>query len=157
MIRQFLTEVNWGQLDYLLIDTPPGTSDEHISIVETIKQYRRPDGAIVVTTPQALSINDVRREISFCHKAELPLVGIIENMSGFICPHCSECSDIFSKGGGQKLAEFANIPFLGAIPIDGKLAESLEMGNNFIEMFAESECAKKFQEIAKKLIERPTK
>ena len=155
MIRQFLTEVNWGELDFLLIDTPPGTSDEHISIVETIKQHRRPDGAILVTTPQALSINDVRREIGFCRKAELPLLGIVENMSGFVCPHCSECSLIFSQGGGQKLAEFAQVPFLGSIPIDPKLAESLETGKNFIETYAESECALKFAEIACKLIDKP--
>jgi Mrp family chromosome partitioning ATPase len=115
MIRQFLTQVNWGELDYLLVDTPPGTSDEHISVVETIKQFRSPDGAVLVTTPQAISINDVRREINFCQKADLPLLGIVENMSGFVCPHCSECSNIFSKGGGEQLAELSNIPFLGKL------------------------------------------
>lgn len=113
MIRQFLTQVNWGSLDFLLIDTPPGTSDEHISVVETIKQFRSPDGAVLVTTPQAISINDVRREIDFCRKADLPLIGIVENMSGFVCPHCSECNNIFSKGGGEKLAEYSKVPFLG--------------------------------------------
>lgn len=113
MIRQFLTQVNWGELDYLLIDTPPGTSDEHISLIETIKQHGKSVNAILVTTPQAVSVNDVRREINFCQKADIRMVGIVENMSGFVCPHCSECSNIFSKGGGQQLADLSKIPFLG--------------------------------------------
>lgn len=113
MIRQFLTEVNWGQLDYLLIDTPPGTSDEHISVVETLNQFKPANGAILVTTPQAISVNDVRREIAFCRKVSLPLIGIIENMSGYVCPNCTECTNIFSSGGGKLLAEFSEIPFLG--------------------------------------------
>lgn len=88
MIKQFLQDVCWGNLDYLLIDTPPGTSDEHISIIENLKEYQ-PDGAVVVTTPQAVAIADVRKELSFCRKVKLPVIGVIENMSGFVCPHCS--------------------------------------------------------------------
>ncbi|CAG2120180.1 unnamed protein product, partial [Medioppia subpectinata] len=88
MIRQFLTDVNWGELDYLIVDTPPGTSDEHISVVECLKEFRNPDGAVLVTTPQALSIGDVRREITFCRKGNINILGVVENMSGYVCPHC---------------------------------------------------------------------
>jgi Mrp family chromosome partitioning ATPase len=88
MIKQFLEDVIWGQLDYLIIDTPPGTSDEHLAVIENLKEHN-PEGAIIITTPQEVSISDVRKEISFCQKIELPILGIIENMSGFVCPHCA--------------------------------------------------------------------
>lgn len=113
MIKQFLTDVNWGELDYLIVDTPPGTSDEHISIAECLRDSKSNAEAIVVTTPQMISINDVRRELAFCVKASLPVLGVIENMSGFICPNCSECNNIFSKGGGRSLSEYAKVPYLG--------------------------------------------
>ena len=113
MIKQFLTDVNWGELDYLVVDTPPGTSDEHISIAECLRDSKSSAEAIVVTTPQMISINDVRRELAFCVKASLPVLGVIENMSGFICPNCSECNNIFSKGGGRSLSEHAKVPYLG--------------------------------------------
>lgn len=87
MIKQFVEDVAWGKLDYLVIDTPPGTSDEHISIVEYLKAYK-PDGAVIVTTPQGVSLSDVRKEISFCRKVELKMIGLVENMSGYKCPHC---------------------------------------------------------------------
>merc|ERR550519_2615161 len=103
MIKQFLNDVFWGELDYLIIDTPPGTSDEHISVMENIKKHN-PLGAILVTTPQAVAVNDVRREVTFCHKTGIPIIGIVENMSGYVCPHCSECTNIFSSGGGQSLS-----------------------------------------------------
>ena len=90
MIKQFVEDVCWGELDVLIIDTPPGTSDEHISIVENLKNYN-PDGAVLVTTPQNVSLSDVRKEINFCKKIKLPIIGLIENMSGFVCPHCSVC------------------------------------------------------------------
>ncbi|KAI1295382.1 Cytosolic Fe-S cluster assembly factor NUBP2 -like protein [Halotydeus destructor] len=153
MIKQFLTDVNWGHLDYLIIDTPPGTSDEHISVVETLKLARNPDGAVLVSTPQGMSLGDVRREIGFCRKAEIPIFGLIENMSGYVCPHCSDCTNIFSKGGGQSLAQLTNIPFLGAIPIDPKLGECAETGQNFVAAFSESEAAKRFKSIARSLLE----
>jgi Mrp family chromosome partitioning ATPase len=153
MIKQFLTDVNWGELDYLVIDTPPGTSDEHISVVETLRAGRNPDGAILVTTPQGLSIGDVRREIGFCKKADIAILGIIENMSGYVCPHCSECANLFSKGGGQALAQFANIPYLGSIPIDPKLGESLEEGINYVQAFQDSEAAQRFKTISRNLLE----
>jgi Mrp family chromosome partitioning ATPase len=88
MIKQFLQDVCWGELDYLIIDTPPGTSDEHISVVEYLKAFN-PDGAVIVTTPQGVALADVRKELSFCKKVQLPILGVVENMSGFICPHCA--------------------------------------------------------------------
>lgn len=88
MIKQFIEDVCWGELDYLIIDTPPGTSDEHLAIVESLKEWN-PDGAIIVTTPQGVAISDVRKEISFCRKIGLPILGVVENMSGFVCPHCT--------------------------------------------------------------------
>lgn len=120
MIKQFLTDVYWQDLDYLIIDTPPGTSDEHISVVENVQEWN-PDGAVLVTTPQGVAIGDVRREISFCKKTGVKILGLVENMSGFVCPTCSECTNIFSSGGGESLANHANIKFLGRLPIDPKL------------------------------------
>ncbi|KAI8898110.1 cytosolic Fe-S cluster assembly factor CFD1 [Globomyces pollinis-pini] len=133
MIKQFVNDVAWGELDYLLIDTPPGTSDEHISIVGYLKEYN-PDGAVIVTTPQGISLIDVRREINFCKKVNLPILGLVENMSGFICPHCEGCTDIFSSGGGKNLAESLSIPYFGNIPLDPTLTTLIEK-SNFVETF----------------------
>ncbi|KXJ28599.1 cytosolic Fe-S cluster assembly factor NUBP2 homolog isoform X1 [Exaiptasia diaphana] len=132
MIKQFLSDVCWGELDFLIIDTPPGTSDEHITVVESLRQYN-PDGAILVTTPQGMAITDVRREVTFCNKTKIPIIGIIENMSGFVCPHCSECTNVFSKGGGEALAQECKVPFLGCIPLDPSLTQSVEEGKSFVE------------------------
>lgn len=126
MIRQFLSDVVWGELDYLLIDTPPGTSDEHISVAETLQQAANPDGAVLVTTPQGVATADVRKELSFCRKVGFNVLGVIENMSGYVCPHCAECTNIFSKGGGKALAEQFNLPFLGAVPIDPQFVLMIE-------------------------------
>uniref|UniRef100_T1KFP3 Cytosolic Fe-S cluster assembly factor NUBP2 homolog n=2 Tax=Tetranychus urticae TaxID=32264 RepID=T1KFP3_TETUR len=156
MIKQFLEDVDWGDLDYLLIDTPPGTSDEHISVAEALKHRADDVSAILVTTPQIIAVNDVRREITFCHKAGIPIVGIIENMSGYVCPHCSDCTNIFSSGGGQSLAELANVTFLGNIPIDPDLCESAEKGINYLNQFENSEASKRLSDIAGKLITQTT-
>ena len=153
MIKQFLTDVAWGNRDILIIDTPPGTSDEHITVMESLKESAVCiDGAVLVTTPQAVAVGDVRRELTFCRKANLPILGIIENMSGFVCPNCKDCTNIFSKGGGKKLAEHAEVPFLGAIPIDPNIAQSAETGCNFIETFVDSGAANIFKEISKQLL-----
>ncbi|XP_044758347.1 cytosolic Fe-S cluster assembly factor NUBP2 homolog [Coccinella septempunctata] len=120
MVKQFLTDVCWGNLDYLIIDTPPGTSDEHITIMENLKGVKC-DGAIIVTTPQQVAIEDVRKEITFCKKTGIPVIGIIENMSGFVCPTCTECTNIFSKGGGKSLSELVKVPLLGTLPIDPRV------------------------------------
>lgn len=150
MIRQFLVNVYWQDLDYLVIDTPPGTSDEHMSVVEMIKGLN-PDGSILVTTPQALSVGDVRREVTFCRKTGIPILGIVENMSGFACPNCSECTNIFSKGGGEELAKHANVPFLGCIPVDPNLALCLERGENFMDSHETSPTAAVLRDIVAKV------
>ncbi|VUG20064.1 CFD1 [Brettanomyces bruxellensis] len=126
MIRQFLKDVQWGELDYLLVDTPPGTSDEHIALAEEIRYCNNIDGAVIVTTPQLVSVSDVRKEINFCRKVKFRILGIIENMSGFVCPYCSTCTNIFGSGGGKILADQLAIPYLGNVPIDPKFTELIE-------------------------------
>lgn len=123
MIRQLLSDVEWGPLDLLLIDCPPGTGDEVLSIVQTLE---KPDGAIIVTTPQKLSLADVRKGINFCHELKVPVIGLIENMSGFICPHCGKKTDIFGSEGGRTLAQETAIPFLGSIPLSPAPCEKSE-------------------------------
>merc|ERR1712179_639109 len=142
----FLTDVYWQDIDYLIIDTPPGTSDEHITVMENLKNVTV-DGAVLITTPQAIAVGDVRRELTFCKKVGLPVLGIVENMSGYVCPNCSECTNIFSSGGGKALAEHAKVPFLGAVPIEPKLALAAESGQDFIQQFQESEASKSLTRI----------
>ncbi|KAI9179068.1 cytosolic Fe-S cluster assembly factor cfd1 [Blastocladiella emersonii ATCC 22665] len=125
MIQQFIADVCWGDLDYLVIDTPPGTSDEHLAIMEALRGYES-KSAVIVTTPQAVAISDVRKEINFCQKVKLPMLGVVENMSGFRCPHCADCTDIFASGGGAKLAEQFQLRFLGALPIDPAFAQMVD-------------------------------
>ncbi|XP_054621783.1 cytosolic Fe-S cluster assembly factor nubp2 [Dunckerocampus dactyliophorus] len=137
MIGQFVSDVAWGELDVLLVDTPPGTSDEHLAILENLKKHKQVDGAVLVTTPQAVSTGDVRREVTFCKKTGVRILGIIENMSGFVCPHCSECSNIFSKGGGEELAKLTGSVFLGSVPLDPKLITYIE-GKDFLKSFPDS-------------------
>ncbi|KAI0024487.1 P-loop containing nucleoside triphosphate hydrolase protein [Xylariomycetidae sp. FL0641] len=131
MVRQFLSDVLWGETDYLLIDTPPGTSDEHISLAETLLKDAAPGqvaGAVVVTTPQAVATSDVRKELNFCAKTNIPVIGVIENMAGFVCPNCAECTHIFGKGGGQVMANDFNVRFLGEVPIDPQFVMLVETG-----------------------------
>jgi Mrp family chromosome partitioning ATPase len=131
MVRQFLSDVQWGPLDYLLIDTPPGTSDEHISLVETLLKSATPEqlaGAVIVTTPQAISVSDVKKEINFCRKTGVDILGVVENMAGFVCPNCSECTNVFSKGGGEAMAQEFDVPFLGNVPIDPMFIRLIEEG-----------------------------
>ncbi|KAJ3167662.1 Nucleotide-binding protein 2 [Geranomyces variabilis] len=154
MIKQFLEDVAWGELDYLLIDTPPGTSDEHLSVVENLREYK-PDGAVIVTTPQAVALADVRKELNFCRKVKLPILGVVENMSGFICPHCQDCSDIFSKGGGEAMATEFGVDFLGRVPIDPNLSTLIEKeGGTFSTRFAESGIAPMFRDITSAVISK---
>ncbi|RPB23368.1 P-loop containing nucleoside triphosphate hydrolase protein [Terfezia boudieri ATCC MYA-4762] len=129
MVRQFLSEVAWTPgLDYLLVDTPPGTSDEHISLVEAL--YKNPDthpkGAVLVTTPQAVGTADVRKELNFCVKVGVRVLGVIENMSGFMCPCCGVVTEVFSKGGGERLARETGVEFWGGVPLDGGLVGLVE-------------------------------
>uniref|UniRef100_A0A8B9DI32 NUBP iron-sulfur cluster assembly factor 2, cytosolic n=1 Tax=Anser cygnoides TaxID=8845 RepID=A0A8B9DI32_ANSCY len=152
LIKQFVADVAWGELDFLIVDTPPGTSDEHISTVEALRPYR-PLGAILVTTPQAVAVGDVRREVTFCKKTGLRVLGIVENMSGFVCPHCSECTNIFSKGGGEELAKYAGVPFLGSVPLDPQLSQSLEEGRDFIREFPKSSAFPALAHIAQQVLD----
>ncbi|KAN0060754.1 cytosolic Fe-S cluster assembly factor cfd1 [Thecaphora frezii] len=124
MIQQFLGEVRWGDLDYLVIDTPPGTSDEHISLLEATREFS--PAAVMVTTPQAVSLADNLRSLDFTRKTNLPLLGLVENMSGYVCPHCEECTNVWGKGGGEALANREGIRFLGRIPIDPGLVRVLD-------------------------------
>jgi len=137
MVRQFLTDVLWPETDYLLIDTPPGTSDEHISLLETLLKETSPSpntslpylaGAVVVTTPQAISISDVKKELNFCKKTGIRVLGVVENMAGFVCPNCSECTNVFSKGGGEVMSREFGVPFLGSVPIDPAFVLLVEEG-----------------------------
>ncbi|CAO2642227.1 Cytosolic Fe-S cluster assembly factor NUBP2 [Lemmus lemmus] len=153
LIKQFVSDVAWGELDYLVVDTPPGTSDEHMATVEALRPYR-PLGALVVTTPQAVSVGDVRRELTFCRKTGLQVIGVVENMSGFACPHCAECTSVFSRGGGEELAQLAGVPFLGSVPLDPQLTRSLEDGRDFIQEFPKSTAYAALTSIAQKVLHR---
>ena len=156
MIKQFLTDVSWRDRDVLIIDTPPGTSDEHITVMENLKNIKV-DGAVLVTTPQGLAVGDVRREVTFCKRTKLKILGIIENMSGYVCPNCNDCTNIFSKGGGKALAEHAKVPFLGEIPIEPNLALAAEKGQNFVIEFQSSTAAVAFSSIVDKIEEKRIK
>jgi len=129
LIKQFLTDVSWGPLDCLLIDTPPGTSDEHLSLV-TYLQESAIDGAVIVTTPQEVALMDVRKEINFCKKVNLPVIGVIENMSGFVCPKCQHEEHIFSPstGGAKAMCSSMGVPFLGRVPLDARVAKAGDEG-----------------------------
>ncbi|MCJ1475807.1 cytosolic Fe-S cluster assembly factor cfd1 [Lambiella insularis] len=135
MVRQFLTSVLWPPTDYLLIDTPPGTSDEHISLVETLlKDVAAPAakarlaGAVVVTTPQAVAVSDVKKELNFCAKTGVRVLGVVENMSGYVCECCGVAANLFSKGGGELMAREFGVPFLGGVPLDGQWGVLVEEG-----------------------------
>lgn len=134
MVRQFLTDVLWPPTDYLLIDTPPGTSDEHISLAETLltntftAPYAQLAGAVIVTTPQAVAISDVRKEVNFCQKTKIPVMGVVENMSGYVCECCGERANLFGKGGGEIMARDFGMRFLGGVPIDAQWGGLVEEG-----------------------------
>lgn len=150
MIRQFLKDVQWDELDYLFIDTPPGTSDEHITVMECMREVRC-DGAVIVTTPQEVSIEDVRKELTFCRKTGITILGIIENMSGFVCPECMDCSKIFSSGGGASLAAMAKVPHLGTLPIDPRIVPLAQNGESVIKALPKSTSAPIFRRIVRLL------
>ncbi|XP_053607738.1 cytosolic Fe-S cluster assembly factor Nubp2 homolog [Plodia interpunctella] len=143
MIKQFLEDVCWQDLDYLIIDTPPGTSDEHITVMENLRQVPH-CSAVIVTTPQEVAIEDVRKEITFCRKTGIPILGIIENMCGYVCPSCTECTNIFSSGGGKSLADITKIQFLGSIPIDPRVGKLAGQGLAAVKELPESETSKVF-------------
>ncbi len=151
LIKQFLRDVEWGELDYLVIDAPPGTGDEPLAIAELISNA---DGAVVVTTPQQVAIQDVRRCIVFCGQLDLAVIGVVENMSGFSCPKCGEAFKIFGGAGGRAIAEEMDVPYLGAIPIDPEVVVACDGGTPMVQAKPDSETAKAFGRIVQTLLER---
>jgi len=147
-ISQFISDVDWGELDFLIVDSPPGTGDEPLSVAQTIQDCR----PIIVTTPQDVALWDVRKSINFCKKIERNLFGLVENMSGYVCPHCGKTAELFGTGGGEKTAKEFGINFLGRIPFDPNLVKAGDSGSSFQDNYKDSEAAKAFAGIAGHLI-----
>ena len=131
VIKQFVMDVFWGDLDYLVVDCPPGTGDEPLSIAQLLGRI---DGAIIVTTPQQLAVVDVKKCITFCRQLNLPVLGVIENMSGLVCPHCNQHIEVFTGNGGEEMARDFKVSFLGKIPIDPALAHACDIGKPFVDV-----------------------
>ena len=153
-IKQFLSDVNWGELDYLVIDSPPGTGDEPLSVCQIIPDL---NGAIIVTTPQDVAILDSRKSVLFAKQLNIPILGIIENMSGLICPHCGKGIDLFGIGGGEKAALDLKVPFLGKIPLDPSVVISGDSGRPFIQFNKDRSAAGVLNEITEKILKRRQK
>ncbi len=146
-IRQFIGEVEWGDLDFLIIDSPPGTGDEPLTVAQIISDAK----AIIVTTPQEVSLADVRKSINFCKTLKMEIIGLIENMSGFTCPHCNKMVDLFGSGGGERTAIAAGIEFLVRIPFDHNVVSCGDNGISFQEKYSDSYASKSFAELAEKI------
>lgn len=147
-IKQFIGDIDWGELDYLIIDAPPGTGDEPLTIAKTI-----PDAyALIVTTPQEVSLIDVKKSIKFCQKVKMRILGLVENMSGFICPHCGKPLDLFKRGGGQRLADEMGIRFLGKIPVDPRIVDTGDRGKPIVGAYPESITAKAFEDLIRNIV-----
>jgi Mrp family chromosome partitioning ATPase len=149
-IKQFLGDVNWGDLDFLFVDLPPGTGDEPLSVAHLIKNV---SGSIIVTTPQEVALLDSRKAVNFSRLLKVPVLGIVENMSGMVCPHCGGQIDLFKVGGGEKAATDLGVPFLGRIPIDPRVVENCDSGQPFMKDSAESEVKQAFSEIIEKVLQ----
>ncbi|MEJ2568217.1 MAG: Mrp/NBP35 family ATP-binding protein, partial [candidate division WOR-3 bacterium] len=147
VIQQFLRDINWGKLNWLIVDSPPGTGDEPLSMAQLVPA----SSAVIVTTPQEISILDVKKSIDFARKLNLGLLGIVENMSGLRCPHCGKEIPLFKEGGGEKLAKEMGIPFLGAIPIDPEIVKAADKGVLYVENFPDSPATKALKKIADKI------
>ena len=153
LIQQFLKDVVWGELDYLIVDCPPGTGDEPLSAVHCLLSSGGLNtGAVLVTTPQQVAILDVQKSVMFCRQLELPVFGVVENMSGFVCPKCGEALDIFKQGGGRKMAEDLNTPFLGQIPIHPAMVEAGDKGKPFFATESQGPIAEIIRDIAGRLM-----
>uniref|UniRef100_A9A7Q5 Iron-sulfur cluster carrier protein n=1 Tax=Methanococcus maripaludis (strain C6 / ATCC BAA-1332) TaxID=444158 RepID=A9A7Q5_METM6 len=148
-IRQFLSDVNWGELDFLLIDTPPGSGDIQITTLQAIPDI---DGIIIVTTPEEVSVLDARKSVSTANTLEIPIIGIIENMGGFVCPECDKVIDIFGKGGGEKAAKELNVFFLGRIPLDIKARIASDRGVPMVTM--DCKASEEFKKVVTTVLER---
>jgi len=151
LISQFLGDVNWGELDYLVIDSPPGTGDEPLSVAQLVPGL---SGAIIVTTPQEIALLDSRKSVNFAKSLKLPVIGIIENMSGLICPHCGKEIDLFKTGGGEKAAADLKVAFLGRIPIEPAIVDSTDEGRPFIRAYGKTPTARLMDEIVGKIMQR---
>jgi ATP-binding protein involved in chromosome partitioning len=151
LIRQFLKDVLWGHLDYLVVDSPPGTGDEPLSVAQLVGS---PAAAIIVTTPQEVAISDVRRCVSFCNTLSLPVLGIVENMSGLLCPKCGQRIDLFKRGGGAALAKEMDVPFLGRIPIDTEVVVTGDAGIPLCRDGPQSPAAVAFSDIVQSILGR---
>ncbi|KAK3098419.1 hypothetical protein FSP39_019274 [Pinctada imbricata] len=150
LIKRFLKDTFWGKLDYLLFDTPPGTSDEHMTIVKLLKNVN-PDGAVIVTTPQDVALDTIRREINFCKKMGVKIIGIVENMSNFVCPCCEEITSLFPSQGVKKLADSYNVPYLGQLPMDPRVAMCSEQGENAMNKYPDSHVVNSLQNIVQQI------
>ena len=148
-IKQFIEDVNWGELDYLVIDMPPGTGDEALSIVQLIPKA---DGMVIVTTPQDVALLDSRKSLVFGAEAKVPIIGIVENMSGFVCPHCGEVTNIFKSGGGEATAKDMNVQFLGRVPIEPGIVDAGDSGIPIVLGRPDSASAKAFGEIVDRIV-----
>lgn len=144
VLNQFMNDVAWGELDYLIIDSPPGTGDEPLTILQTLGPDTK---AVIVTTPQTVATDDVKRSINFCKKMGNSILGLVENMSSFVCPETNKEYNIFGKGGGKLLSEEYNVPLLASLPIDPSVVEAGDKGNIFIKTFPDSELSKRFNKI----------
>lgn len=154
-IREMLAGVDWGHLDCLVVDAPPGTGDEALALVELLGAGA---GAVIVSTPQRVAVSDVRKALGFCKTLKLPVLGVIENMSGFVCPHCGETTDVFLRGGAETMAEEAGVPFLGRIPMDPAVVQAGEQGVPHVQAYAGSPTADAFTAAVEPLLrltERP--
>lgn len=148
VIQQFIGQVAWGDLDVLIVDAPPGTGDEPLTVAQSIKDAE----AIIVTTPQEVALSDVRKSISFCRTVKMGIYGLIENMSGFACPHCDCILDLFGSGGGERTASAMNVPFLGRIPFEPQMVSCGDEGEAFQEKYPDSAVTKAFEMIADGMI-----
>ena len=151
LISQFLGDVNWGELDYLVIDSPPGTGDEPLSIVQLVPGL---SGAIIVTTPQEIALLDSRKSVNFVKSLKVSMIGIIENMSGLVCPHCGKEIDLFKTGGGERAAADLKVAFLGRIPIEPAIVDSTDQGRPFIRAYGKTSTARLMDEIVGKIMAR---
>jgi len=149
VIKELIASVDWGDLDYLVVDCPPGTGDEPLSVIHLLRDV---DGAIIVTTPQDLALVDVRKSVTFCRHLNLPVIGVIENMSGYVCPHCGESSDIFKSGGGKQLADEMEVPFLGSIPLDPAMVLAADEGKPFMSENRQTPAAIAMEKIFEKIL-----
>lgn len=156
MIKKFLKDTLWSDLDFLIIDTPPGTSDEHILINKLLNKTQSVTGAILITTPQEVSLNDVRKEINFCQKVGIKIMGLVENMAGFVCKNCNRKTDIFkaTTGGGESLCKEFNIPYWGKVPLDPRLGVCCDQGESFVDLYPESEATLCLVDIVENLMDQ---